>query len=332
MGWVILGCVLGVLVVDLGIRLLAIRFILPFFERKPPLAAPHSQPDEEAARIQITRNDGGTLHGCLYQHMRPSRGLIVFCPEMGGDRWTAMQYCRGLWQAGFDILAFDFSGQGESDPREGYDPLHWVSRYELDDVLSVIAHCKQDPHLRDAPLSLFGMSRGGCSALAAAAVSEDVVSVVAEGAYMTDAMMEHYALQWSGMIVPKWVMRLFPMWHVRGTLALARRISQRRRHCEFLVLEKSLRKLRDKDVLLINGAADHYVPQTVAQLMHRTLNGRRQELWIVPEANHNLARQNSPEEYDCRLESFFSAAMPQPTFDDADAKKVEQRSSVVRQG
>ena len=118
--------------------------------------------------------------------------------------------------------------------------------------------------------------------------------------------MEYYTLRWAELYIPRRLMNLFPLWHVRGTLALVRWISQNRRHCRYVRLERELPRLKrkQKPVLMMHGARDNYVPLETANQLARLLPAGR-EYWPVPEANHNKARETNPAEYDRRLVEFF---------------------------
>ncbi|HUG92741.1 MAG TPA: alpha/beta fold hydrolase [Planctomycetaceae bacterium] len=318
MGWVILGVCAGVLLADLLVRALAVSAILPVFERRPPFAVEPAEPDPDVEPVAFATSHGLTLRGSLSRSLdRPSRGIVIFCPEMAGCHWQAPSYCQGLRRAGFDVLAFDFRNQGQSDSLAGYEPLHWVTEYEVADVRAAIEYVRSRDDLGGLPLGLFGISRGGGAALAAAARNGEVEAVACEGAFTTDALTLVYLYRWAELYVPNQIMRLIPHWHISGTLALARRVSQWRRACRYTVLECELLKLRDRAVLFIAGGRDTYVPPAVSEAMCRRIGGRRQRVWLVEEARHNLARRVDPDEYDRRLAAFFhealsAACVPEP--------------------
>ena len=306
MGWVI-GSLLGLIALELAIRLLAAYKFGGFLDHRPPFNVRPAVPDPDAEEVWFPTTDGLTLRGSLYRHEeRPSRGLIIFCPEMLGSRWSALDYCSGLYDAGFDILAFDFRNQGESDSLLGYEPLHWVTEYEVQDVLAAIAFSRSRDGLRDLPLGLFGISRGGGAALAAAARCRDVRCVASEGAFTIESMMLHYTFRWGVLYIPEWLLSKIPLWHVRQTLALVRWISQAKRGCRYAAIDRLLPRLRGRPVLLIAGGRDTYVDPVLTEEMQRRIGGPQAQLWIVPQARHNLARDVESQEYDRRLVELFS--------------------------
>ncbi|MCH7990707.1 MAG: hypothetical protein IID46_16325, partial [Planctomycetes bacterium] len=86
MGWeVIIYVILILLAVDFLVCLFFAISILPTFERKPPFGVEATSPHPDAQEVEFQTNCGLTLRGSLYRHEdQPSRGLIIFCPELGG--------------------------------------------------------------------------------------------------------------------------------------------------------------------------------------------------------------------------------------------------------
>ena len=306
MGWVV-GIILALVAIDLLVRLTFVKVIVPVFEKMPPFGVVPADPDSNAERVEIPTTDGLTLRGSLYVHEdREARGLIIFCPELGGNHWMAMRYCEGLRDAGFDLLAFDFRNQGESDSMPGYSPLHWLTEYEVADALSVIAWSRKRDDLANLPIGLFGVSRGAGAALAAAARSNDVECVAGDSAFSTNALLESHARRWAEMYGPVWLLKLVPFWHIRFTLLLVRLTCQFRKRCRYTILERWLPQLRNKAVYLVAGKRDSYVPPTITEELARRIGSNCRDTWVVARAKHNMARTTEPEEYDRRLVEFFS--------------------------
>lgn len=306
MVWVVV-VVASVLVLNALVHLAFALVILRVFERRLPFSLEPADRDPDAESVAFSTAQGLTLRGSLHRSPKGSApGLVIFCPELGGSHWAARSYCRGLLEAGFSVLAFDFRNQGESDALCGYDPLHWLTEYEVSDVLAAIRYAQDRPDLGEETIGLFGISRGGAAALAAAARSPDVRCVACESAFSTTSLMLHFTLRWSSWYVPQWVMRPIPTWHLRNTLRCVQWISGLRKGCRYTNLERWLPRLRDRPVLMIAGEADTYVlPEITRALCERMRPGCR-DLWVVPGAKHNLARQADPEAYDRRLASFFA--------------------------
>ncbi len=311
--WVVFGVLAAWVVIDLIVRAVAVLAILPILERSPPFAVEAIAPSPTAEQVTFASSDGVTLRGSLHlPNNGPPRALVIFCPELGGDHWSASWYCRALLGAGFAVFAFDFRNQGESDRLPGYLPIHWLTEYEVRDAKAAIDFVCQRPDLEKLPIGLFGMSRGGSAALVAAAQSPDVRCVACEGVFSISTMSLHYTLRWSSLYFPQWIMRLLPIWHIRTTLVLTRWASQLRRHCRYVVLEDWLGKLDNRSVLMIVDGRDTYVLPEISETLFEKFPQATSRRWLVKTAKHNLAREVDPEEFDRRIVDFFSQLAPRP--------------------
>jgi uncharacterized protein len=326
--WGVVGVVAAVVVVDLLIHAVAIFSILPILERCPPFSVEPTSPSPDAERIEFPSADGLTLRGSLHLPTGPPVGLIVFCPELGGDHWSALWYCQGLLKAGFAILAFDFRNQGESDDVPGYAPIHWLTEFEVSDAMAAVDYATRRADLARLPLGLFGISRGGSAALVAAARTEVVRSVACEGAFSISTMSLHFTLRWASLYYSPSVIRLFPLWHIRLTLAMARGVSQLRRHCRYTVLEQWLPLLTGRRSLMIIDGRDTYVLPEISQGLFKRFPQPGSQSWVVEPAKHNLARLVDPEAFDRRVVEFFSQMLTR----DGDAESVEKKSVWQRPG
>lgn len=310
MVWALLGLLAGLLLAEVLIQVRAVRVVLALIENSPPFRVQLLPPDPDAERFEAVTPDGLTLRGSIYrQPGEHKRGLIVFCHEFGSNHWSAMLYSGALWKAGFDVLSFDFRNLGESDKQPGYVPLHWMTHFEVTDLQTVLNYIQQQPNLKDLPLGLFGISRGGSTALYVASVRPEVKCVATEGAFDTQLMLLAHAKRWISLIVGERLVELIPWWHVRFTLAIARAFSQIRRRCKYANLKNVLPNLKNRSLLMIAGKRDTYVVPEVPREICR-LAGKPEALWIVPGAKHNLARLVAAEEYDQRLVEFFSELDP----------------------
>ena len=313
MTW-LLGTLVVLLAIELAVRIYYVRIVLRVFETKPPFSALCFPPDPTAEPIEFTTSNGLTLRGSVHrQPERKAKGLILFCPETDGSHWSAMSYCRALIEDGFDVMSFDFRGQGESDPLPGYVPNHWPTMYEVEDVRAALDFISRREDLQALPLGLMGVSRGSTLALIAAAECPSVRAVCCEGAYSTDSLMLYFILHWSRIYVPSWLRVLIPRWHYKVTLKLVRWTSRILRQRPYVVLERWLPRLRDRSVLLVTGERDNYVHPDVARELVRCIQSSEAQIWTVPSAKHNKARVVAGAEYDRRLKAFFSQLDPRVT-------------------
>ncbi len=297
---------------DVVCHIVAAVLIVPLFESPPPFRPEEGLPDPAADRIDFLTTHGLQLRGAAFHTPhRPPRGVLLFCAEMGSNRWSAPHYCAGLLANGFDLFAFDFRNQGESDCLPGYTASHWLTEFEIDDVLAAIACIRAQPAWAGLPLGLLGVSRGGGAALIAASRSDSVAGVASDGAYSAADVLLHYARQWGHLYMPGWLFRLIPLWHIRLTLTLVLALSQWKRGCRYPSLHRALKGLTHKPVLMISGELDTYVfPEMTHRLILRAGHAPG-DAWIAPGAKHNRARFLNRDEYDQRLIR-FSEAWSQP--------------------
>ena len=300
--------VLGVIVaLELSIHVFSIIVIVPIFERRLPFNVAPADPGESAQRVSIPTSDGLTLRGALHMPAEDPLGIVIFCPEFQGTHWMAMEYCQGLLESGFAILAFDFRGQGESDAMQGYEPLHWYTEYEISDVQSVVRFVRSHAALGELAIGLMGISRGANAALAVAAKDSGVECVVADSAFTTDTLMVLYAARWVRYSTPRWF--YLPEWHLHISCRLARFVSEIRRNVRHPILERSLSELGRRRVLLIAGERDSYVPAENSTRIQARIGGNS-AVWYVSGAKHNSARQTDLQEYDKRTVDLFLNMVP----------------------
>ncbi|MBC8114510.1 MAG: alpha/beta fold hydrolase [Candidatus Saccharimonas sp.] len=305
MNW-LLGVIAVLLFLDLLLRVVYVRLILRIFEAAPPFSPPTLPPHPTAEMIEFPTRNGLVLRGSLYcQPERASRGLILFCPEMDCSHWSAMSYCSGLIDNGFDVMSFDFRGQGESDCQPDYIPNHWPTMFEVEDVRAALDFIQSRDDLRELPLGVMGISRGSAPALIGAAERPNVGAVFCEGAYSTDSLMLHFMMRWATLYIPGWAFNLVPKWHYQITSKLVRWTSSILRRRRYVVLEKWLPRLKDRPVLLVSGDRDNYVHSDVTRELKRRIKSSSTTIWHVPQAKHNQARATAGAEYDRRLTDFF---------------------------
>ncbi|MCH2202276.1 MAG: lysophospholipase [Fuerstiella sp.] len=301
-----------VVLAELAYRQFAAKRIRHVFENVPPFGVVPAEFSPRARQLSFQSPDGLKLSGSLHSPFSEEapRGLVIFCPELGGNHWMATHYCHSLLKQGFAVLSFDFRNQGQSDSMDGYVPIHWVTEYEMQDIAGALEFIEADEVLSTLPLAAFGVSRGGAAALAAACRYPRIRAVLADSAFGTMGMTHHYVERFARLIIPEWIYRMLPDWHVKTTLKKAMRYSETARGCCYVHLEREAIHLDDTSVKLISGMRDSYVTPTVARSL-ADLFGGEEILWMVQRAKHNMARSVAEDEYDrCVAEHFEPIALP----------------------
>jgi len=297
---VLILCALAVLEL-LATKRLLVPSIAGFLEKAPAFRVTLGKPDRRAQPVEFRTSDGLTLRGSVWNgDQSEATGLVIYLPEMEGNHWMAPQYCAALIDEGYALFSFDFRGQGESDRPAGYSASHWMTELEMRDISAAMDFIESHPRLSTLPILVFGVSRGGVGALLTGARYPKVRGVIADSAFGTLTMIRFFADRFADLVLPRWLYRLVPNWHVERTLRQAMAYNERRKGCRFVHLEDEVSGLESESVLLISGTADTYVSGDVAGRLHR-LVGAGAKHWIVAGARHNMARSVHQSEYDRRI-------------------------------
>lgn len=305
MVWTIAGVLAALAAIDLAIRIVSVRVISRILEMAPTFRVDQVPPDPTAEEFECVTSDKIRISGCVLRGSTVEpRGVIVFFPEMDGNRWSASAYCAGLIEAGFHIVAMDFRNQGASQALDGYQPLHWLTEHEERDIRAVLDWVRQHPDLGQLPRGAMGVSRGGTAALLAAAIDPEIQRVACDSGFTINTMMPYFARKWARLFFSEKLLRWIPDSHIRVTLGISRRFSQWKRGVPYAMVEKKWNRLPRPPILLIAGRRDTYVPVQVAEALQRFF-GSGCEIWRVAGAKHNGARKAAPQEYNQRLADWF---------------------------
>src|SRR5262249_17624717 len=142
-----------------------LHYVLRIFQEKPLFIVPRGQPLEGAELVRFPTSDGLTLTGCYLKAEGPRHGVILFGLEFGSDCWSCRSYCAHLGEAGYDVSAFESRNRGTGDARDGYEPLQWVTDYEVRDAEAALAYLKGRPDADPGGVGFFGISKGGGAGL-----------------------------------------------------------------------------------------------------------------------------------------------------------------------
>jgi alpha-beta hydrolase superfamily lysophospholipase len=280
--------------------------LVRIFQEKPLFIVPRGQPIAGAEEVSFRTADGLTLHGCYLRSPVPRRGVILFGLEFGSNRWACHSYCEHLLANGYDIFAFESRGQGRSDLQPGYEPLQWVTEFEIRDVRAAISYLKKRPDADPRGVGLFGISKGGSAGLLAAVADPYVRCFVTDGIYATYTVMVRYMRKWFSIYNHRYKLQaLLPLWYY-GLVGLAglRRI-ERSQRLRFVHLERRIARLAPRPLLMIHGSADTYIKPDMAQELFKRAAGPK-EFWLVEGAKHNQALHLAGEEYRRRVLAFFN--------------------------
>lgn len=276
----------------------------------PPLSmGPRDFIRQQGEEVTFRAFDGLSLRGMfLFSNAEvPRNRMIVFAHEFASDRFSCARYCRPLLDAGYDVFSFDFRGHGNSSHEQGYQPRQWASDRELDDMMGAIAYAEDwlERHGRLRELGLFGISRGACAGIMAAANNPSIKAIIADGAFSTDTIIEYLMRRWAGTFAKvRFVYENHPpaMWRFLRWLTFME--CRRKLHCRFPSVRKAVARMMPRPLLFVHGERDSYVPVEQTQLLY-ALASQPKYLWIVAKAKHNQSVIIQPKQYATRTVAFF---------------------------
>lgn len=282
-----------------------LHYLVRIFQEKPLFIIPRGQPWPGAEEVWFPTSDGLRLHGCYLKSTQARRGVILFGLEFGSDCWSCRSYCEHLIEAGFDVFAFESRNQGTSDRQPGYEPLQWVTDYEVRDAQAALAYLKSRPDADRRGVGLFGISKGAGSCLIAASQDAWVRCCATDGVFATYTTLVPYMRFWFRIYNSQYGLQaLLPSWYYGLIGLVGLREIERERGCHFPHLEHALRHLAPRPLLMIHGGADTYIkPEIARNLFDQTRPPH--EFWVVEDAKHNQALHLAGPEYRRRVLAFF---------------------------
>jgi uncharacterized protein len=317
--WISLGILTAVIVaVPLGVHLYVLRRYIPvvirIFQEKPLFILPFGQPVPDAEEITLTTPDELKLQGCYLHTSRPRKGVLLFGLEFGSNRWSCVPYCEFLREAGYDIFTVEMRGQGKSPAQPGYEPLQWVTDFEVIDFQTALAYLKKRADRHPRGIGLFGLSKGGSAGLIVAAADEFIRCAAVDGVFASVNTMVPYMKQWVFIYTrTPWLAKWLPHWYFLVAADAALRRMERERACHYPSLEAAMPKFAPRPLLMIHGGADNYIKPDMAEALFAMARGPK-EFWLVAKAKHNQSFHLAADEYKKRVLAFFDQHLADPGF------------------
>lgn len=297
------------------LRWFYLEYILRIFQEKPLFAIPRGKPVAGAEEVTLPTTNGLNLRGCYLKARTPERrGVILFGLEYGSNRWSCLPYCEKLLDNGYDVFTFEPRNQGDSDKHPAYEPLQWITSFEVEDFQAALKHLKERPDADPRGIGFFGISKGGGAGLIAAAEDPWVRCCVTDGVFATYTTVVPYMRKWYSIYNNHYVLQgLIPIWYYGQIGKVALKKIARERHCRFPHLEKYLPRLAPRPLFMIHGGGDTYIRPEMAQSLFDRARGTK-EFWLVEGAKHNQALKVANGEYERRVLEFFNQhlAAPEP--------------------
>jgi uncharacterized protein len=240
--------------------------------------------------VHIAAADGVTLAGWLFTRGHAPRGTVLVTHGSGGSRDHATPYAAFLLDAGFDVLAPDARGHGESGGFATYGVR------EADDVVRWAAWIRG--RAPGACVYALGSSMGGAHVLMAEASRPTFCAIVSDSAFATffDAGLDRIGGRLGLGDAGRWLGR---------PAAYAGLGYVRVRYGVNLMDADPARAMArvHVPVLLIHGDADRNTPPYHAAALARAQPAAA--VWLVPRATHTAAWRAEPRAFPGRIVAFF---------------------------
>jgi len=271
----------------------------------------YSPPDGEI--VSFPSRDGHLLRGMFVDRPPavPDRGTIIFCHEFASDMLSAGRYARALVEAGYTVFTFDFRGHGQSSMPPHYEPRHWPSHHDVNDLLAAIAYVKTRRDIRRTGVGILGISRGASVAAIAAALSPAVRCLVLDGTFSTDYSIEELMKRWAEIFAERVGRSTHPDFVYRFFRAMTMFYVELKCRCRYPSTRRALAALRQVPALFIAGERDAYVRPEQTQTLYALKPGEK-AIWICPDAKHNQAVAADPRTYAEKITSFFDRHLATP--------------------
>lgn len=232
---------------------------------------------------------------------------VVLAHGIHASRADFLDLTAALHQRGFTVLALDMRGHGASG-----GTFTTYGFRESKDLVAAVEYLKE----RGASaVTVVGFSLGAASALQAAALSEDIVGVVAHGSF--SALREQMQITGQSLgplavLVP--LIGLYGSWLGGIDIDTVQPIA-------------SVARLGHRPVFFIYGEDDKVVPIS---------NGRRLlgaasagELWLIPGGGHTESMTTAGDEYYSRIGNFLARALERSGVNDLSARESFEWGSVA---
>ncbi len=259
----------------------------------------------DAEEVAFAAADGVSLAGTYLPTTAAERkGVVIFCHEFRGSRWTALEFTGGLRNDGFDIFAFDFRNHGDSAVKAGYRPLPWATTWETVDVQAAIDYCCQRNAAFSGKVVLFGLSRGAATALCVAATEPRVRAAVLDSVVPTEEVQVYLIRRFMHLYLPRVLKPLsqLPDRPFRWLAFWANHIIRRSHGGAILGMTRAAQRVR-KPLLLIHGCRDGFVPLATVCSLRRQMR-IRPKVWVIPQARHNQTAREAGDDYHRRVVRF----------------------------
>jgi alpha-beta hydrolase superfamily lysophospholipase len=260
--------------------------------------------------VNLTTNDGLVLRGRFFPayHYHGDRadtisssaaepkGSVILLHGYAGNHDSLLEYAAWLVTAGYNILAYDQRGCGQSDGERVT-----LGALEAHDVGAAIAWLiARGEH----NIASWGFSMGGTTAILAAAQYTDLLAVITDCAF---AKLEE---EIESSMLERGYPRFITAPLSRMTAAtLTNHLEAQPGDYDAI---DAVNQISPRPLLLVHAGADTLVDPSDAHALYN-IAGEPRELWITPHSTHTQSYHDYPSEYKQRVLATLERAFDQQT-------------------
>jgi pimeloyl-ACP methyl ester carboxylesterase len=244
-------------------------------------------PGLDLREVRFTSDDGLKLSGWYLPSQNGAAVILVH--GYGGNRLAMISHAKALARGGYGALLFDLRAHGESEGR-----LFAMGWDATADVLGAMAYLKRRMDVRTEKIGALGVSMGGQVVLRAAALTDELRAVVADGpgpATSRDVRPPVSLLGW--VYLP-----LRPIYDKAVTWYTGVPVPPS--------VVEAMPGIAPRPLLLISTGRRG--EQRLVRRFYEAA-GEPKDLWEIPEAYHAGGWHARPEEYAAKIVSFFDETL-----------------------
>lgn len=244
-------------------------------------------------RVEFASRDGMPLGGWFVPGP-PSQPApwpcILLVYGYGGCKEQMAGYAQMLHQAGFATFLFDMHGSGT---RKG-DPVSfgYAERWDLMDAAKYVT---SRPDVDKERIGVLGVSMGAATALLASADDPSIKAVVSDSSFADLVEMVKPGLK-AFLGLPSFPFAPLIVRYAEAMLGM--KTSE-------VKPEEAASRLGERPLMVIHGLDDELIHVASAHRIYNAASGPK-EMWLVPNCTHAQAPVVATEEYQRRVNAFFT--------------------------
>jgi pimeloyl-ACP methyl ester carboxylesterase len=257
--------------------------------------------------VSFPSQDGILLNAWWLPANGRARGAVIIAHGIDHTRQVMLPRASFLVHGGYDVLAIDLRGHGESG-----GTIVSPGLLEARDILGGVRYIRS--HGDNEPIALLGVSYGAAASLIVAAQSPEITAVISDGAFtsgrdLSDDISRHYR---HDARTNFWIRTLFLISSCPGAVRATALIYYLRSGINLgpdLLAVTPWASRIGVPVLLISGEQDWMVPTEKARQILSAIPDNRKELLVIPNAVHDTTYSMAPTLYMNTVLSFLEKSV-----------------------